>query len=496
VRPNIERLGVLLLGLFGLVALTLGYWQVFRSADLAARPNNPRLAEEAARTIRGKLLDRTGQPLAHSEVTPNGVVRRYALPAASPVTGYFSGRYGSSAIEAAFDAQLRGERSPDLVERLRGELTHRRQVGSDVVLTVDARLQRVAAEALGDARGAVVALDPRTGAVLALATRPYFDPNAIDRDWQALSQDPTGPLFNRATQSAYVPGSTFKTVVAAAAIDLGLIDLDRAFACTAPFRVGELAPDCKNHSHDPRVNFAEAFAWSCNRTHALAALGLGLKGPLDFGDDTRTAYPTGDRAIEPSVAKLRDYAQRFGFEKKIPFDLPVEPSRLTDPGQVFFPSLLAQTGFGQGQVAATPLQMALVAATIANGGTVPRPYLVSEVRAPSGAISRVHQPGGWIERAVSPETAARVNRMMELSVEIAYAQKARIDGVKVGGKTGTAEVGGGLEPNSWFIGYAPSDNPRVAVAVILEHKGSGSDFATPAAQKVMAAALELYQPRR
>jgi peptidoglycan glycosyltransferase len=365
-----------------------------------------------------------------------------------------------------------------------------------VVLTIDARIQQAAAEAIGDANGAIVALDPKSGAVLALASRPFFDPNTVDRDWEKLSRDPSRPLFNRAVQATYVPGSTFKTVIAAAAVELGIVDLDRKYSCTTQVKIGDLAVDCRNHSHLAQINFYEALAWSCNRSFALTTLGLGGPGPLDLSDAPRRPYPWEERGIDASAARLHEYAQRFGFEKPIPFDLPVEASRLTDPGQQFFPSLLAQTGFGQGQVAATPLQMALIAATIANGGVVPSPYLVSEVRAPSGAASRVHQPGGWMGRAVSAETAARVNRMMELSVEVAYAQKAKIPGVKVGGKTGTAEVGEGKVPNSWFIGYAPSDNPRVAVAVILENQGSGSDFATPAGQRVLSNALAVYKPER
>lgn len=495
-QRNIQRLGTVLLGLLGLVGLTLGFWQVVRAPELETMPGNPRLAEEAARVVRGKIVDRAGQALASSEVTPQGVVRRYSLPAAAPITGYRSARYGSSGIEAAYDAQLRGDRSPDLLDRLRNGLTRARPVGSDVVLTVDARVQQVAAEALAGSSGAIVALDPRSGAVLALADRPYFDANAIDRDWQQLANDPSNPLFNRALQSTYVPGSTFKIVIAGAALDQKLINPDQQFRCSRPIQIGDLSVDCRNHSQLPVVDYYQALAWSCNRTHALIALGLGLPGPLDLSDTTQTAYPSTEQAIQPSVDKLRLYADRFGFEKPIPFDLPVEPSRLKDPDQRWFPSLLAQSGFGQGQVAATPLQMALVAATIANDGTVPRPYLVSEVRAPSGATSQVGQPGGWLERAISKDAAAEVNRGMVLGVETAYAQNARIPGVKVAGKTGTAEVGGGKTPNAWFIGFAPADNPRVAVAVIMENKGSGSDFATPAGQKVLATALQVYRPER
>src|SRR5207249_5669107 len=157
---------------------------------------------------RGKLLDRTGQPLATSEIGPNGQVRFYGLPGAVPATGYHSLKYGNSGIEAAFDEQLRGDRSPDVLDRLRGELGRQQRRGSDVVLTLDVRVQQAAADAIGGAKGAIVALDPGTGEVLALASKPYFDPNTLDRDWDRLSTDPGRPLFNRALQATYPPGST------------------------------------------------------------------------------------------------------------------------------------------------------------------------------------------------------------------------------------------------------------------------------------------------
>ena len=214
--------------------------------------------------------------------------------------------------------------------------------------------------------------------MLALASVPTFDPNSIDRDWERLTQDEGRSLFNRPLQALYTPGSTFKTLVAAAAVDLSVVDLDKKYACTTVIAIGDLKVDCKNHSQLPIVDFYEAFAWSCNRTFALTTLGLGQKGPLDLSDTAQMPYPWERNGIGDSVNKLQDYSRRFGFGQPIPFDLPVETSRLSDPGQEFYPSLLGQTGFGQGQVAATPMQMAQIAATIANRGTVPRPYLVSE----------------------------------------------------------------------------------------------------------------------
>ena len=405
--------------------------------------------------------------------------------------GYFSPRFGAAGLEQAADSYLRGERASNPFQRLVDDLAGRQPVLPDVVTTIDAEIQQAAMEQLGDQTGAVVVLDPRDGAVLALATTPSFDPNGLDANWQALTTDPRQPLFNRATQSIYPPGSTFKTVVAAAATDLGIVDLNRPFVCTQPFKVGELTIDCRNHSHQPTVNYYEAYAWSCNRTFGLTALELGARGPLDLSDSAPRPFFGEQSGLEVSAGRLKDYAHRFGFERDLPLELPTAPSRLFDPGQQLYPSLVTQTGFGQGQVSATPLVMALVAATIANGGELPAPHLLAAVQRTDGS-HRVGQPTASLGRAVRPETAAIVNRMMELSVEIAYAQKAKIPNVKVAGKTGTAESGGGRTPHSWFIGYAPSDAPRIAIAAVVDQGGSGSDIATPLAQRVLVAGLAAH----
>lgn len=496
-QPAVRRLHTVLTIGFGLVALALGYWQFFRRDELIVAATNPRLVEEERRIVRGRILDRNGEVLAESRATPEGSERRYANPDMAHITGYHSLRYGDTNVEARFADYLRGARSADPLERLTTSLLHRRTVGSDIVLTADARLQRAAVEAMGGETGAVVALDPRTGAVLALASQPSFDPNTLDEAWGNLNRQEEEPLFNRATQAAYTPGSTFKLLTAAAAIDLGLVNVDAKFRCTTQMDLGGLKVDCANHRHLAEVNYREAFAWSCNRTFALTGLELGGPGQLALADNLRRPLDwerNGGNGIQPSVDRLQEYAGRFGFGKDIPFELPVTVSRLK--GDVdWYPSLLAQTAFGQGELQATPLLMALSAAAVANGGVVPAPYLAAEARAVNGTRSSLHQPGGSLGRAMKAETAAVLSEMMVLGVDAAYAQRARIPGVKVGGKTGTAESGpSGSQPHSWFIGYAPAGNPRVAVAVVLENKGSGSDFAAPVAQRVLAAALDLYKP--
>jgi peptidoglycan glycosyltransferase len=481
-------LATALLGGFLLVGAALAHWQVTESAALTARANNPRRVEEAARIARGRILDRNGAVLASTPVDGNGE-RRYALPALVHTVGYHSLRFGNAGVEASYDAYLRGARGGNPLGRLRDQLLHRAPVGSDVVLTIDADLSRLAAEALGGRNGAIVALQPRTGEVLALVSVPYFDATGLQDKWEALRNDPEAPLVARATEGLYTPGSTFKIVTAAAAVDLNMVQVDAPHDCTTDLVVDGFRIEQKNHPHLSRVSFADDFVWSDNVTFAKAGLGLGTQGPINFDDAAPRPYPWERQGIRESVKRLQDYAHRFGFDEPVPFDLPVAMSRLGyDAG--FTPVDLASTAFGQGEIQATPLLMALVAATVSNAGAMPAPYLVAEVHGPDGIRDRPHLPGGRLRQVMRADTAATLNRMMVRSVDEGYARLAQISGVRVGGKTGTAEVGGGRAPHSWFVGYAPADQPRVAVAVILEHAGSGSDIATPIGRRIIQAALD------
>jgi penicillin-binding protein A len=496
-RANARRVALVLLAGFCVVALALGYWQVWRAVDLAPDAGNPRVAAERLVEPRGRILDRTGQVLADSESTPQGLIRHYTDPSLVHTIGFHSDRFGDTDLEAAYDAELRGVRALSPLDRLAQQILHRAPEPNDLVLTVDKRIHDAAVDALGDSDGAIVAVDPRSGAVLAMVSKPFFDPNASDDELAKLQSDPGQPLFNRAVQALYVPGSIFKTVTATAAIDTNLVDLNKTFKCTTAVKVGTYSVDCKNSEHVPTLNYKQAYAWSSNRVFGLTGMLLGFPklAPINpWLDDT----PPGDypwmqpgASIRPSADVLDDYARRFGFERSIPFDLPVAVSQVKRPSSEWTPELLVQTAFGQGELQVTPLQMALVAASVTNNGRVPTPYLASELRS-GDAVRRLHEPGQFFSTAGSSQTANTLVSFMVEGVDDGYAAKAAIPGIKVGGKTGTAEVGDGTS-HSWFIGFAPADAPRIAIAVIMEHQGSGSDFATPAAQQVMRAALAVYK---
>ena len=457
-NQNINRLAAALLVGFLVVAFGLAYWQLVRAPELWAREDNPRHLEMERRIQRGRILDRDGADLACTEMGPQGARRVYPYPPLAHATGFWSLRYGTASIEAAFNDDLRGPTT------LRHRLLHRPQVGHDVVLTIDLDLQRVADDALGDQRGAVVLLDPRDGAILALASYPTFDPNTLDQEWEELRADQSEPLINRATQGRYPPASTWKTVTLAAALQEGLVFPGDVFDDGDAELIVEGFPiHCDNNPRGVNsFDLAHAYGYSCNLTFARLGLELGTK-------------------------RYKEYAARFGLGQPLPLEIPTAVSQLAnDP--FMDRVLLASTAFGQGELAVTPLEMALVAAGVANEGAIPQPHLLMRVQDEEGNVLREAETGIW-QIAVTPRVARQVGEMMILSVEEGWARGARIPGVRVAGKTGTAEVGGGVEPHAWFIGFAPADEPQYAIAVLVENGGEGSLVAVPIARQVLETAL-------
>jgi peptidoglycan glycosyltransferase len=496
-RGNIRRAATTLLACFGIIALALGYWQVVRGSDLGLDPANPRVANARASEPRGRILDRNGMVLADTQLTDQGPVRHYTDASLVHTVGFHSDRYGDTDLEAAYDAELRGEKALSAWDQFTQRIFHTEPRPQDLVLTIDKRIGDAAVQALGSSAGSIVAIDPRSGEILAMISTPYFDPNTADANMPRLQSDPSQPLFNRSIQARYVPGSTFKTVTATAALDTHLVDLNQPFMCTTAVKVGTYSVDCKNSLQLPRLMYKQAYAWSSNRVFGLTGMLLGFPNlaPINpwLDDKPPGQYPWTDdpHAVAASASVLENYAGRFGFGRRIPFDLPVEASQVTNPGTEWSPELLVQTAFGQGELDVTPMQMALVAATVANGGRVPTPYVAAALH-DGNNVRQLHQPGDFFSIASSTDVANTMVSFMVEGVDNGYAAKAAIPGVKVGGKTGTAEVGDGTS-HSWFIGFAPAEAPRIAVAVIMEHQGSGSDFATPAGQSVMRTALNVYK---
>ena len=456
---QIQAIGTAFLIGFAILAGGAGYWQVLRAPQLAAAPANPRTVEAERRAQRGAIVDRAGEALAES-VDGRRISRH---PESAHVTGYYSHRYGTSGVERAYDRFLSGRvAAPGLDTWLR-QLAGGPRRGSQVALSIDSRLQTVADRALGDRHGAVVLLDVTTGEVLLSLSKPTYDPGRVDEDWTALTRDDARPLYNRVSQGLYVPGSTFKAVTAAAALESGVMRADTLVSDPTGETVidGFRITDAERPPR-PTFDFAHAFAWSSNVVFAHLGLQLGEE-------------------------RLRQQAARFGIGGALPYELETSPtslSRTTPMPRV----LLASTAFGQGEMLISPLQMAVVTAAIGRDGDVPRPYVVRSVKAPDGRELHRGQPAST-GRAVSAETARTLRTFLALSVEEGFARNAALPNVRVGGKTGTAQSVPGLPDHSWFIGLAPIDRPRFAVAVIVEYGGWGALEAAPVARQVLEAAL-------
>lgn len=473
--PNrgIYRLALVLYAGLTLAALAFGYWQVIAAPELLKRPENTRPLELVLRNPRGAVLDRTGAVLARSVPGPDGIYRReYPVPEAAPVVGYFNPNLGRAGIEAAANDTLQQLRRPQWPWSLQAGV-----VAGDVRLTLDAGLQAQVFRLLGGRPGAAVVMTP-DGAVLALVSSPTFDPNRLAAGQpdeatlaylHTLQADPGAPLLNRATQGQYAPGSTFKTVTLAAALELGAVRPDEVFeyqlnprdaSHPVPWHTNGLVT-CGNiyllaSGNRVRLDVAHAYAWSCNVTHANLALRLGAPA-------------------------LLAYARRFGFESSIPFELPTVPSQLQQRPDFFTGPegryALASTGMGQGELLVSPLQLALVAAAMANDGRVPKPRLLAD------------RPAETWRQAVRPDVARQLRTYMTVSVAEGWARPAGVAGVAVAGKTGTAEAAPGRPAHSWFIGFAPADNPRVVLALVVEEGGASTQVAAPLASQILRAAL-------
>ncbi len=461
INRAIARLVILFVAAYALLFGRQLYVQLVAGPRLALDAHNPRAALLVA--YRGSILARDGTVLAAS----NARGRTYPLGAAAAhAVGYASSRYGTSGLEAAYDDVLVAHAVANdpltQIEEIAGGRAPRPTVrGATVITTIDPAVQSVLYEALAAyPRAAGVALDPRTGEVLAIASVPSFEPERLDATFDTLAHDAASPLLDRATGGLYPPGSTFKIETAAAALDAGVVTLDSTFEDSGALPVGTFVVHDDEGEATGTQDLTGAFALSSNVDFAQIALRLGPE-------------------------RWFAEAARWGLGDRLEFTLPAERDRLPSRADMS-PGVLAQLGFGQADLLVTPLRMALVAATIASGGSEPRPYLVRAVRE-NGADRTVGGPG-TLAAPVSPEIAAEIGRMMVAVVRRGTGTAAALPNIVVAGKTGTATNPAGRS-HAWFVAFAPADAPRVAVAIVVENAGYGGAVAAPIARRVIAAAL-------
>ncbi len=459
---NIRKVAFGLLGLLVILFVYLSYIQVIESDFLASHPLNRRNIEAARQIQSGMIVDKNNKKLAYSEKQEDGFARRYPYGAITAhVVGYDSSKYGKVGIESTFNRYLTGMNNP--LAHL-GAVSHlfQQRTGNNIMLTLDATLQQAAYKALGENRGAIVVMVPRTGAILAMVSKPSFNPNTLDEQWKNISTATNSPLLNRTVQGLYPPGSIIKVMIADAALTEKVIDLKQTIDCEGALKVPPdyILTESGGVSHG-NVNLEEALAVSCNVTFGTLALELGGK-------------------------KIAKTFERYGFERSVNSDLQETTAHLPD-----FNSLgngdLAQIGIGQGSLLVTPLRMAMLASSFANQGMIMKPYLVDKVTDSSGNTIKSFKPEEWLT-PTTPQLANEIKQMMVSVVNRGTGSGAYLSRMTVAGKTGTAENAQGAS-HAWFIGFAPADNPQVAIAVIVENAGAGGSVAAPIAGQILAEAL-------
>ncbi|MGV0158746.1 D,D-transpeptidase PbpA [Mycobacterium colombiense] len=488
-NASLRRISVTVMALIVLLLINATMTQVFAADSLRADPRNQRVLLDEYSRQRGQIVA-GGQLLAYSVATDNRYrfLRVYPNPAEyAPVTGFYSLRYSSTGLERAEDPLLNGSDERLFGRRLADFFTGRDPRGANVDTTIKPRVQRAAWDAMQQGcggpscKGAVVALEPATGKILAMVSSPSYDPNLLSshdpevqaQAWQNLRDDPNNPLTNRAISETYPPGSTFKVITTAAALQAGASDTEQLTAAPSiplPNSTATLenygGESCGN---EPTVSLRQAFALSCNT--AFVQLGM----------------LTGSDA-------LRNMARSFGLDST-PSVIPLQVAEST-VGIIPDAAALGMSSIGQKDVAMTPLQNAEIAATIANDGVTMQPYLIDSLKGPDLTTISTTAPYEQ-RRAVSPQVAAKLTELMVGAEKVAQ-QKGAIPGVQIASKTGTAEHGSDprhTPPHAWYIAFAPAQTPRVAVAVLVENgadrlSATGGALAAPIGRAVIQAALQ------
>ena len=482
----IRHLAAVIFVAFAVLVGAVTYLQVIRGPDYRDDPRNLRVATGRAGKERGTIITADGVIVARSAADPDDpqlFSRTYPEGESyAHVVGYATLIFGAAGIEQTQSAALVSDRDATISGVLNAIL------GGDIRpqglrLSIIDEVQKAAITALGDQQGAVVALDPNTGAVLAMVSNPGFDPASLQGRvagpaGDALDTDPAEPLRNRAVNATYPPGSVFKIITAAAAFEAGIAGGGTTFDDPLTLELPGSTATISNYdgavcANGDTVTLTQALVSSCNTTFGALGMQVGA-----------------DRLVET--------AEAFGFNQNIPFDLDTLTSAI--PGAATFANDVpgvAQSAIGQRDVRATPLQMAVVGAAVANGGEIMQPYLVQQVFNSGGEIESEAAPAVW-RRAISPASAAALTDLMEKAVTSGTGFRAQIPGVRVAGKTGTAEVPGG-SPDAWFLGFGPVDaapgESQIVVAVVVEdggtagENGTGGAIAAPIAKAVMEAFL-------
>lgn len=458
-KRSIRRIFWLLVLCFFLLLGYMGKLVLMDRDGISANSYNARLRYVDNTIRRGDIIDRNGEVLATSVLQKDGTYERKYLRSrmAAHITGYSS--VGKTGVEAAENFQMMTLHN-EFFQRVLSVSTGKELVGNSVVVTVDMDIQTTAGNLLGNARGAVVVMEPSTGRILALQAYPDFDPNTVAANWDNLKDNENSPLVNRATQGLYPPGSTFKLVSSLAVMENKKDWKTRTYECTGEAEFENKVIHCYNNKAHGTVDLKQALTVSCNCYFAQLATEIG-------------------------ASKLKGVMERVGMETPSLFDLAYSRNKIGLDANTS-ESELVETAIGQGKTAVTPLYMAMLASAIANEGIMMQPYIIDHIQYSNGKVGKQTVPKKLAEICTTEEATA-LRDMMVSVVEKGTGTAASVKGITVAGKTGTAENATGND-HSWFVGFAPAEDPKVAVAVVIENsKAYGS--ATPIAGKVIKEAL-------
>jgi peptidoglycan glycosyltransferase len=478
---ELKRVVIVIMAMFVSLLVSSSTIQVLAADELGRDPRNVRSVYDAYKTQRGAILI-DGTPIAYSEASDDNFrfLRIYENPMYSAITGFFSFYQGATGLESSMNSFLTGKNSSQFFEQVNALLSGNPVTGASVELTIDPVVQKAAWDALGKLKGAVVAIDPKTGNIIAMVSKPGFDANRLavhdgitsGNNYAELLADTSSPLVNKAISGTlYAPGSVFKILVAAAAIESGKYTAESTLPNPVKYKLPGTNTFIQNSGESkcggkPTVSIADALRFSCNIPFAQLGVELGQEA-------------------------IRDQAEKFGFGKTVEIPLrstaSVYPENMDD-------AQTAMSSFGQFDVRVTPLQIAMMSAAIANKGKIMKPNLIENVV--SANLSSLFAPSPQeYASPISESTASAVRNMMIDAVARGVSLNASIKGITVAGKTGTAQNGKGEPYTLWFTGFAPAENPQVVVAVVIEDGGGqgqggrGNTLAAPVAKKVIQAVL-------
>ncbi|QUI23498.1 penicillin-binding protein 2 [Vallitalea pronyensis] len=464
-KKTINNVSYIFIGLFALLVVHIVIFVVFDSANIVINSYNPRLEQIEENIVRGKIMDRDGNVLAETVIDGTTEYRVYPYENVfAHIVGY--SERGKTGLEALVNYDLL-KSNVSIIDKTIQAVSNQKSRGNNVVATLDAELQKLAHQLLGNRKGAIVAIEPSTGKIICMVSKPDFNPNDIESIWDKLVEEEKksplkSPLVNRATNGLYPPGSTFKIITSLAYMRENPSWEDYTYDCKGKDVFGEYTLHCHfNKAHD-KETLEDAVKYSCNTAFADMAMGM-------------------------DISKYRHVAEDLLFNNPLPYSLPYKESSfvLNTDSSV---EDIAETSIGQGKTIITPFHNALITAAVANGGILMKPYLVDRIENEKGKTVSKYLPE-FYKKILEVDEAKTLTGFMKKVVSEGTGKTSAVEGIKVAGKTGSAENTTGVS-HAWYVGFAPADNPQLAVSIIVESSGTSTKYAAPIAKALFEAYIK------